>query len=263
VAAANGDVVVFVDADVTVHPDALDRLAAAFDERPELVAVIGSYDDRPSQPGVVSRYRNLLHHHVHHTRGRTATHFWTGLGAVRRDVFAGVGGFDEATWARDLEDVWFGHRLVDAGHTIEVRPEVSGTHHKRFTLRSMVRTDVLDRAAPWTTLMWSEHLRTDRFVLSPTDAASAVAVLAGVGATAGAVVAPSRAARRAAVASAGVFVAVNARLWTSMARAGGAWLAVAAVPLHALHLASALAGLALGTARWVGGHLRTTRRRTG
>jgi GT2 family glycosyltransferase len=261
VAAATGDVVVFVDADVTVHPDALQELAAAFDARPSLVAVIGSYDDRPSHPAVVSSYRNLLHHHVHHTRGDTATHFWTGLGAVRRDRFDALGGFDEDRWARDMEDVEFGHRLVDAGHTIEVHPQVSGTHHKRFTLRSMVRTDVLNRAAPWTTLMWSEHLRTDRFVVSVPDAASAVAVVAGMGAAVRLATGPrGRTARVALVASSGVFLGANAQLWSSMARSGGPRLAVAAVPLHAVHVASAITGFALGTLRWAGGRVAARRR---
>src|SRR5579864_7107071 len=40
-----GDVLVFVDADVTVHPDALARIRQTFTEDPRLVALLGSYDD--------------------------------------------------------------------------------------------------------------------------------------------------------------------------------------------------------------------------
>jgi glycosyltransferase involved in cell wall biosynthesis len=61
---ARGDIVVFVDADVVVHSDAVDRLAEAF-ARPETVAVFGSYDDRPADTGFGSRYMNLRHHHGH------------------------------------------------------------------------------------------------------------------------------------------------------------------------------------------------------
>src|SRR5579864_8703318 len=42
---ATGDVVVFVDADVTVHPDAFQRIRRAFMEDPGLAALFGSYDD--------------------------------------------------------------------------------------------------------------------------------------------------------------------------------------------------------------------------
>src|SRR5689334_22175524 len=46
-ARAAGDVLVFVDADVEVHGDSLDRVRAAFVD-PRTTAVFGSYDDSPS-----------------------------------------------------------------------------------------------------------------------------------------------------------------------------------------------------------------------
>jgi glycosyltransferase involved in cell wall biosynthesis len=86
-AATDADLLLFVDADVAVHPDAIARMRATFTE-PEIVAVFGSYDDAPPDVSVVSRYRNLLHHHVHQTAPAEARTFWTGLGAVRRHAFA-------------------------------------------------------------------------------------------------------------------------------------------------------------------------------
>ena len=60
----DADVVVFVDADVVVHRDAFVPIRKAFDADPGLAAVFGSYDDRPADGGVVSQFRNLLHHAV-------------------------------------------------------------------------------------------------------------------------------------------------------------------------------------------------------
>ena len=91
-----GDVIVFVDADVTVHPDALERIREAFAADPELAAVFGSYDDAPAAPQLVSQFRNLLHHHVHSSSPGPAETFWAGLGAVRREPFLAAGGFDSA-----------------------------------------------------------------------------------------------------------------------------------------------------------------------
>src|SRR5207247_10961189 len=106
---AHGDIVVFVDADVEVHRDAFVRIRAAFDADPALTALFGSYDDDPASGSVVSDFRNLLHHHVHHEGAGPATTFWTGLGAVRRDAFLSIGGFDESiAW---LEDIELGMRL--------------------------------------------------------------------------------------------------------------------------------------------------------
>src|SRR5579859_7643077 len=97
-ARATGDVLVFVDADVLVHAEAFARIRRAFDADASLAALFGSYDDRPAAPGTVSAFRNLMHHHVHHEGAGPATTFWAGLGAVRRDAFEAVGGFDAARY---------------------------------------------------------------------------------------------------------------------------------------------------------------------
>ncbi|HEV2784812.1 MAG TPA: glycosyltransferase, partial [Solirubrobacteraceae bacterium] len=112
VARAQGDVVVFVDADVEVHPDALRRLRAALDADAGLDAVFGAYDDRPAARATVSRFRNLLHHHVHARADGPATTFWAGLGAIRREAFDAVGGFDAERYRSPcIEDIELGMRL--------------------------------------------------------------------------------------------------------------------------------------------------------
>lgn len=257
-AAASGDVLVFVDADVAVHPDALDAIRAAFDEHPARASLIGAYDDRPAAPGLVSQYRNLLHHHTHHTHGERATHFWTGLGAVRRDVYLQLGGLDEGTWARDMEDVEFGHRLVDAGHTVDVLPHIQGTHLKQFTLRSMLSTDLLHRAIPWSTLMLQDHLRTDAFVTSWEQKASAASasllVLAALLAVVAAVAGSSSlvaALLGVAVTALVVFVAVNLPLWRFLAGAKTVGFAVASVPFHVLHALASATGFGIALVRHI------------
>jgi cellulose synthase/poly-beta-1,6-N-acetylglucosamine synthase-like glycosyltransferase len=122
-ARASAEVIVFVDADVLVHADAFTRIRRWFAENPGLAAVFGAYDDEPSAAGVVSQFRNLLHHDVHEQgRGRAAT-FWTGLGAIRRDVFTRSGGFDATRFPHpSIEDVELGARLHAGGAWIELDP---------------------------------------------------------------------------------------------------------------------------------------------
>jgi glycosyltransferase involved in cell wall biosynthesis len=73
-AAAQGDVLVFLDADVTCHPDTLGRIKTYLENAPEVAALFGSYDADPSGPGLVSRYKNLLHHYIHqHGRPEAST----------------------------------------------------------------------------------------------------------------------------------------------------------------------------------------------
>jgi len=83
---ARAPVIVFVDADVAVHPDALRRIRDVMAQRQDVSAVFGAYDLMPAAPGLVSQYRNLLHSYVHRRDAGEAVTFWTGLGAIRRDV---------------------------------------------------------------------------------------------------------------------------------------------------------------------------------
>ena len=55
----------FLDADVAVHPRTLGLALARFEIDRGLSALFGSYDASPAAPGIVSQYRNLLHHFVH------------------------------------------------------------------------------------------------------------------------------------------------------------------------------------------------------
>jgi GT2 family glycosyltransferase len=245
VARTGGDIVVFVDADVEVHPDALRRLREALDRDGGLDAVFGAYDEHPAATGTVSRFRNLLHHHVHTSAPGPATTFWAGLGAVRREAFDAVGGFDAGRYPRpSIEDIELGMRLHAAGRRIRLDPQVRGTHLKRWTLCSMLRTDLAARGAPWVALRlerggdgggalnlsWRHRL------------AAAAAVLAAAAAVAG----------RGRLAALGLaaMVAPNARFYALLARRGGPRLALAGVPLHLIHHITAAASVPAGLLLW-------------
>ena len=151
---AQGDVLVFIDADVCVAPQTLRQFAALFRARPELGAAFGAYDLVPDAPGVVSQYRNLLHHYVHSQSPGPATTFWAGCGAVRRTAFVAVGGFDAVRYPRpQIEDIELGYRLSALGYPILLVPEITGTHLKRWTFRGGVITDFRDRGVPWMHLL--------------------------------------------------------------------------------------------------------------
>ena len=155
---ATGNVLVFVDADVAVHPDAFMRIRTAFERDPGLTALFGSYDDTPSAPGVVSVFRNLLHHHVHQTERTPAQTFWSGLGAIRRAAFEALGGFDTVLPApSSVEDIELGMRIVQRGGRIELDRRLRCTHMKPWTFGNMLRTDLVRRGAPWVGLLVAER----------------------------------------------------------------------------------------------------------
>ncbi|MGH2953725.1 MAG: glycosyltransferase [Solirubrobacterales bacterium] len=241
-AACEAEVVAFVDADVEVHPDALDRLRAAFAADPGLTAVFGAYDDRPAAPGAVSRFRNLLHHHVHATAAGPAETFWAGLGAVRRDAFLAADGFDAERYpAPAVEDIELGMRLRAGAARIELDPRIRGTHLKRWSLAGMLWTDFARRGVPWVRLQLEARRAGGTLNLAPRHRASTIACLAAAAALV---------ARRplAAGACGALLAALNASFYRLLARRGGPALLAAGIPLHALHHLAGAASAAAGVA---------------
>ena len=154
VARVQGNVVVFVDADVCVHADTLSRFAARFASDDTIDAVVGTYDDTPGHPGFLSQYRNLFHHYVHQAFDGDISTFWSGCGAMRREVFDAFGGFDAVRYRRPaIEDIELGTWVAAEGHRIVLDRTVQCTHLKQWTFRNLVKTDLFDRGIPWTRLM--------------------------------------------------------------------------------------------------------------
>jgi len=156
-AAAKGDILVFIDADVLVHPDTIARLASVLEGDASVHAVFGSYDDAPAAAGAVSRFKNLLHHYVHQHGRPEASTFWAGCGAIRRDTLLAMGGFAESFRKPSIEDIELGLRLRKAGLRIRLCADIQATHLKRWTLSSLWRTDIFARAVPWTRLILRER----------------------------------------------------------------------------------------------------------
>jgi glycosyltransferase involved in cell wall biosynthesis len=151
---AQGDIIFFVDADVVLRAKTLSRVAGHFSTDPSVSAVFGSYDNRPAAQNFVSQYKNLLHHYVHQISNSEALTFWAGCGAIRRTVFFQVGGFDQDHYPQpSIEDIELGYRIRAAGHRILLDKQMQSTHLKSWDMKSLLRTDIFNRAIPWTRLI--------------------------------------------------------------------------------------------------------------
>lgn len=156
-----GTVLFFLDADVCVHPDTIGLVAEAFQD-PKLDALIGSYDDDPSEPDFLSQYKNLMHCFVHHTARSEACTFWSGCGAIRREVFLACSGFDERYDRPAIEDIELGYRMAEAGRRMVLDRNVQVKHLKRWSFLGLLKTDIFDRGIPWTELILRDkHMPND------------------------------------------------------------------------------------------------------
>jgi glycosyltransferase involved in cell wall biosynthesis len=155
---AQGNILFFIDADVCVAPNTLERVRFNFAKDPELAAVMGSYDDLPESQDFLSLYKNLMHCYVHHNSRREACTFWSGCGAIRKPVFLEVSGFDESYNRPAIEDIELGYRLNREGKKLLLDTSMLVKHLKRWSFFGLIKTDILDRGIPWTELILRDRL---------------------------------------------------------------------------------------------------------
>ena len=231
---ARGAIVFFVDADVVLAPGALSRVVAVLQEQADLAAVFGSYDAHPAAPGVISQYRNLLHHFVHQNGNSEASTFWAGCGAIRRSVFTKIGGFDAERFSRpSIEDIELGYRLRKAGYRILLDKQLQGTHLKRWRLYSMVLTDITYRAIPWARLIQEAPKASADLNLQPAQKASVALVGIACAFLALAVAWPQSLALSVLAISGVIFL--NRKLYAFFLGHRGILFTAACVPLHLLY----------------------------
>lgn len=247
--AATGDVLLFIDADVVVPPGSLGRVAAFLQDHPGIAAVIGSYDDAPADPGFLSQYRNLLHHYVHQTGCEEASTFWCGCGAIRRADFLGAGGFNGGFSDPSVEDIEFGYRLRRAGHRVRLLKDLQVTHLKRWTARSMLRTDVFARAVPWTRLIIRSRVLPNDLNVRTGSRASVALVFTMAAALVASPWLPWGVAL-ALLAGLGL-LALNAGFYRFLWRVRGPRFTLAALPWHWLYFGCAGLGFLIGAAQEV------------
>lgn len=187
--AAQGDIVFFVDADITIHKDTISQLIGVFQQEKDLAAVIGSYDDEPGAENFLSQYKNLFHHYTHQISSEVASTFWGACGAIRRSAFQAVGGFDESYRKPCVEDIELGYRLKQAGYSIRLCKNIQVKHLKRWMPISLLRAEIFYRALPWTELILSDRTFNADLNLNHTNRISVILTFALVASLAASLVA--------------------------------------------------------------------------
>lgn len=231
---ARGEILVFLDSDVLTSAETLQAMVTFLQENPHWDGVFGCYSEsRCPQETSLSRFRNLLHRYVHLCGAGPARSFWAGLGALRRSTFQRHGGFDSQL--DGIEDVELGARICRAGGKILLDPRFEGEHLKRWRLGSMVRTDLLLRAAPWTYYGWLGRTPRQGLNLSPRHALAPLLLALSL-------VWPQLLC---------LYVLANVPLYRYLLRSGGATLLLPSFLYLAIHHGCCLAGAGLGTLRYL------------
>lgn len=141
---AKGDVLLFIDTDVVVGDDCLERVAGFFREsggRPR--GLTGVQAVRMGYRNFSSRYKNLWMRYSFLRAPEESALFYTSIGAVPRKLFREMGGFDRRYRSPSLEDTDFGNRIWARGGRIKIIKDLEVRHNKYYSLAGLLKNDFL------------------------------------------------------------------------------------------------------------------------
>ena len=181
---------------------------------------------------------------------RPARSFWTGCGAIRRQVFLDLGGFDPGLYRRPaIEDIELGYRMTRAGHRVILARDVLATHLKRWTLGNVLRTDIFRRGVPWMLLIKRSRIAETDLNVGRGQKLSVAATGIDQPGTPGLAALPPLMLAIAFVGLA-VMVALNRDFYRFLASRRGWAFAIASVPLHNLYFSCCGLSVVIALALW-------------
>ncbi len=140
---AQGSIIIFVDSDVILEPDAISKFLACFEKNREISAAVGRYSEKPANHGWINIYHNAFTGYHHDLAPKEIDWFWGALSAIKKEAFIHTGGFDERFQGASGEDLAFGKALFKKGYRIAYVPAARGGHAHDFNIFSMLENDYL------------------------------------------------------------------------------------------------------------------------
>jgi GT2 family glycosyltransferase len=137
---AEGDILFFIDTDVMLRPDSIERLVRRF-AAGDVDAVCGVQAVETRHRDLFSQYKNLWIRWTYLRLTGEVPLFYTTAAAILRAAFWQAGGFDAGYTTPSLEDTAFGQTLARLGIRVRVQPDLEVEHVKRYSVASLLRTD--------------------------------------------------------------------------------------------------------------------------
>ena len=135
---ANGDVLLFIDSDVELLPDALSRVISTLEENPGSAGVAGNLSTDSVAENFIGDYKNLYMHFAFMDNARSTGAPYTSIAAVRREVFDEIGGFVDVL---PNEDRIFDIDLARGGHTMLFDTDIQVRHHRGYGWWEFIRVE--------------------------------------------------------------------------------------------------------------------------
>ncbi|MBX9423007.1 MULTISPECIES: glycosyltransferase family A protein [Streptomyces] len=173
-ALSSGEILVFLDSDVAMHPDAVAKSVELLGSGQGYGAICGTYEPEPLiRDSLIEEYRSLQQYYLLLRSEGVIDTVHTAILAIPRQVFDEVGPFNPIL--RHTEDQDYGRRISER-YTVLSSLEVLGRHDHDDTVR-IVLDKVFARARLAVPLILSRRALQGGFVTGPRAGASLAAPL--------------------------------------------------------------------------------------
>lgn len=150
-ASAQGDILIFVDADVMVRGDTFNLITAYFQSHPHIVALTGRLAVEHPHPHFFSQYKNLYMHYIFGLLPTEVGFLYGSIHAIRAAAFVPYPeGMQYGT------DTAAGMTYRSRGGRIDFLPDLAVVHLKEYTASRLFRNDFCISAA-WARLFMRQR----------------------------------------------------------------------------------------------------------
>jgi glycosyltransferase involved in cell wall biosynthesis len=138
---AKGEILLFIDNDIFIMPDTIQRMAVFLNENKDMDGVTGIYAQQPFYPNFCSCYKHLYLRYKFINMPELISVPNTALLAVRKDAFKKTGGFNPALITG--EDFEFGQRFSKAGFKVYNDQALEVAHARYFSFVNLIYDDFI------------------------------------------------------------------------------------------------------------------------
>ena len=170
---AKGDIIFFLDSDVLVLDGTVREVKNYFENNPSANCVIGVCATEPLNRGFVPAYMAMFEYiHLVSAREGKVSVFAPRCGAIKKELFQRVGGYDESYKGADVEDFELARRIIRED-IIFLNPKILVRHQFVNNINEAVR-NYFKRAVMWIHLFLKDRQFDNAGPTAPSNGIAAV-----------------------------------------------------------------------------------------
>lgn len=145
---ANKEVILFLDSDVILTPDAIEAIEKRHKSHPEIAGLQGHYHWEAANVGLFSSYKALINHFWYRSSNEnTEVNFLvTYACTIKKQILLETGGFSEFYKGADVEDYELGYRIAKKYKLLH-EPMLEVYHHFPGFIKNT--KNYIDRGMKW------------------------------------------------------------------------------------------------------------------